>query len=332
MRIHSLVTAAACASLLSTPAAASEFTFELDPERSRAVFCGLDTFENSYVRAFLNGTMTVDFDDFAPVPDIGTSPVSVPALDWTGTQDPFMNGEVLELPELELVAPTEVEPGVPLSPSDGFVDGGDSQPTLRLTSLRGRLFGVLDVNGGIFDFEYEFDQVLDQSIPGGEVLGTLSAPDGSDCRPGAPCRLTNDNGDPIMPLAEVRQLDCATELCTGSGFCQDFVIVDGDGDPVVGVRMRLLLTAEAECAADLDGDGFSPSGGPCSPLDCDDTDPAVYTGAPELLFNGIDENCDGAIDELPSCSPAPGAGGALSILPLYALMGLGIALARRRRG
>lgn len=40
---------------------------------------------------------------------------------------------------------------------------------------------------------------------------------------------------------------------------------------------------------DQDGDGFAP------PEDCDDTDPSVYPGAPEI-YDGIDNDCDGIID------------------------------------
>jgi hypothetical protein len=58
---------------------------------------------------------------------------------------------------------------------------------------------------------------------------------------------------------------------------------------------------------DADGDGFGedldlvfalepPEGYVASPDDCDDADPGVYPGAPELL-NGIDDNCDGHVDE-----------------------------------
>jgi hypothetical protein len=39
---------------------------------------------------------------------------------------------------------------------------------------------------------------------------------------------------------------------------------------------------------DMDDDGFSVSEG-----DCNDRDPTVYPGAPEVVFDGIDQDCDG---------------------------------------
>jgi len=46
---------------------------------------------------------------------------------------------------------------------------------------------------------------------------------------------------------------------------------------------------------DVDGDGIP--GVDCGGDDCDDDDPAVYPGADELCANGIDDDCDGDVDE-----------------------------------
>jgi hypothetical protein len=50
-----------------------------------------------------------------------------------------------------------------------------------------------------------------------------------------------------------------------------------------------------ECL-DADEDGFSPQGGSCGLVDCDDTNPLVNPGMEENCSNGIDDDCDGAVD------------------------------------
>jgi hypothetical protein len=49
---------------------------------------------------------------------------------------------------------------------------------------------------------------------------------------------------------------------------------------------------------DCDGDGMTPSQG-----DCDPADPTVFPGAPEIVGDAKDNDCDGEIDEVcPSCA------------------------------
>ncbi len=90
----------------------------------------------------------------------------------------------------------------------------------------------------------------------------------------------------------------ATEVCNGyDDNCNGLV---DDADPgVIGVSTWF---------ADADGDGFGDgavSVNSCSPPggyvdnadDCDDTDASVNPGTAEVCSNGVDDNCDGEIDE-----------------------------------
>lgn len=51
----------------------------------------------------------------------------------------------------------------------------------------------------------------------------------------------------------------------------------------------------AECT-DLDGDGYAIEGGDCGLIDCDDENPEINPSASEVC-NGVDDDCDGEIDE-----------------------------------
>jgi hypothetical protein len=84
------------------------------------------------------------------------------------------------------------------------------------------------------------------------------------------------------------------ELCDG---------IDNDCDGIVDEE--IVFT---DFVPDDDGDGYGDASGPvtsaCSPppgmvvdtTDCDDSNPEVYPGVTELC-NGLDDNCDGTIDE-----------------------------------
>ncbi|HXH27992.1 MAG TPA: putative metal-binding motif-containing protein, partial [Candidatus Polarisedimenticolia bacterium] len=78
-----------------------------------------------------------------------------------------------------------------------------------------------------------------------------------------------------------------------AGEC-DFVggtlLLDGVETPMVSGWLR----ADLGCT-DTDGDGYTTCGG-----DCDDLDPTVHPGAPEVC-DLRDNDCDGFIDEVPAC-------------------------------
>lgn len=54
---------------------------------------------------------------------------------------------------------------------------------------------------------------------------------------------------------------------------------------------------------DLDGDGYVEQCDPdelsCEAEDCDDRDPAVHPGAQEIIGDGLDNDCDGFVDQFP---------------------------------
>ncbi len=81
---------------------------------------------------------------------------------------------------------------------------------------------------------------------------------------------------------------CTAALFAGNHLLS-FEVIDTDGNKAVVSRYFSVL---APSDVDNDGDGFSENQG-----DCDDDDDEVYPAADESLGQGVDNDCDGIIDE-----------------------------------
>jgi PKD repeat protein len=93
---------------------------------------------------------------------------------------------------------------------------------------------------------------------------------------------------------------------TASDFCGNFSTCE----------FQVIVIPTFIWFADSDGDGFGnalvttisadqPSGYVSNNTDCNDSNNTVYPGAPELCFNGIDNDCDGFVDEGCPSGPPP---------------------------
>ena len=95
----------------------------------------------------------------------------------------------------------------------------------------------------------------------------------------------NDNDSAINPAA--------IELCSDG--------IDNNCNMLVDTLDVTAVDCPGACT-DVDNDMFSPDGGVCGMVDCNDNDAAINPGAIEICGDNIDNNCNDMIDTAePSC-------------------------------
>jgi hypothetical protein len=155
----------------------------------------------------------------------------------------------------------------------------------------------------------------------------LLGPDQDD--DGWPYELDCDDRDEtVFPSADDIPGDGIDQDCSGSDASSGFGGQGGEGPPISGDGDGDEASGGEPGDGDGDGDGDQGTGGAVEPgidadgdgffappvgEDCDDTRREVFPGAVELVFNGIDENCDG--------SDLVGVVESRSILPEGAVLG-----------
>jgi len=185
-----------------------------------------------------------------------------------------------------------VYPGAPEIPDgldndcDGLVDEGTT--------------GEAHCSDGLDD---DGDGYVDCMDPDCFADPACAPPSETDCSNGL-----DDDGDGYT--------DCADRDCFGDPACGGTgVDADGDGydssvdcddaDPLVYPGARELCDGldndcnglvDDGCGTPCDADGDGHIDWVCGGTDCNDRDPAIYPGAPELC-DGLDNDCDGVADE-----------------------------------
>ena len=112
-----------------------------------------------------------------------------------------------------------------------------------------------------------------------------------------------DNYEACFQDADLDGFGSTTVTTSASFTCSGLAIADNDDDCDDNSGQTFPGAAEYDsataCMADNDGDGYgymiAPAGG-VGGNDCDDTNPSVYFGAPEIPGDGISQDCDNTED------------------------------------
>lgn len=165
---------------------------------------------------------------------------------------------------------------------------------LRRINQVGAYFSELTSDREVFDFFEALVSEDGKTFTSVGIVGIKGTPDNLDYTLDSPIFFTFDR---LINVRFVRYNfgKCSPDWGGGSRVFEVFAVgpedctngLDDDGDGFVDCT-------DMDCWSDEDNDGFLAL--PCG-LDCDDNNPAIYPGPSEICGDGIDNNCDGLVDE-----------------------------------
>jgi hypothetical protein len=207
-------------------------------------------------------------------------------------------------------------PTVTQSPAAGTTVSGVGPMTVTLTAA--------DASGNTSTCTFTVNKV-DNTPPSITCPATQTLVLNASCQATLPAYSPAAVSDNCTATPMVMQLPAAGTTISALGLLTVTLTANDGSGNTTACTFTVQVTGPAACGGvDLDGDGVF------TPDDCDDTNPNVYPGAPELC-DGIDNDCDGQIDEdlpalvltCPSSVPALTANSSCqATLPDYSSLGV----------
>jgi large repetitive protein len=248
-----------------------EVEYGLDPRSTDSDGDGVDDYTE--VTQDTDGDGLTDWDE---IYSLGTDPE-----DADSDGDGLSDGEELDL---------GTDPLDEDSDGDGVDDGTEIELGLDPTSTDSDGDGMADAAEVAADFTWYLDSDGDgYGEPGTGVVGLT-----------APSAMVGNDED--CDDADAAVNPDATEVCDSDDVDEDCNAVADDADSGTD------SAGWVSWYPDVDGDTFGQASATgtlaCDPTgtevedatDCDDTDAAIYPGAPDIWYDGVDSNCDGASD------------------------------------
>lgn len=229
----------ALAVLTSTGRAdAVEKIFGLNAARSHVALCDPTGTVTETPRLFLNGVVSVDFDDVTPIPGTGSaSAFTIPSMLLFGTQDVSGGAPFVQVSDMAIRSL--------IAPSSGAVTGLAGPDEFRIDLFNIALAATVRIVPGTpFPIDQDFAETVGSPQP--DFVGELTAPGGGDCDLNGVCFLSNDPGGALPSLAALAsqcQTDLPTPFCDTNDFCLTIMVQDFPGLGDFDLKVKIVLSA-----------------------------------------------------------------------------------------